>query len=94
MARRDIASKLKYFACQAGQGMTEYIIIVAVIAIASIAVYTFYGDDLRYQTSAATEALAGMDGSAETSHAQNHALAAKMDADVGKGMDNFSNTSH
>lgn len=43
----------------AGQGMTEYIIIVALIAIAAIAVYTAFGDIVRGQTSVAAAALSG-----------------------------------
>jgi type IV pilus assembly protein PilA len=51
-------SRLKY---SAGQGMTEYIIIVALIAIAAIGVYTAFGDIVRGQTSVAAAALAGND---------------------------------
>ena len=47
---------------QLGQGMTEYIIIVALIAIAAIAVYGFFGDTVRNQVSAMTQELAGQDG--------------------------------
>ncbi|MCP5359522.1 MAG: hypothetical protein R3E75_02805 [Steroidobacteraceae bacterium] len=43
----------------AGQGMTEYIIIVALIAVAAIGVYTALGDIVRGQTSVAAAALAG-----------------------------------
>ncbi|HNR21719.1 MAG TPA: hypothetical protein PKL49_01710 [Steroidobacteraceae bacterium] len=42
-----------------GQGMTEYIIIVALIAVAAIGVYTAFGDIVRGQTSVAASALAG-----------------------------------
>ena len=35
---------------QLGQGMTEYIIIVALIAIAAIGVYSFFGQTTRQQT--------------------------------------------
>lgn len=34
-----------------GQGMTEYIIIVALIAVAAIGVYSAFGDIVRGQTS-------------------------------------------
>jgi Tfp pilus assembly protein PilE len=44
---------------QLGQGMTEYIIIVALIAIGAIAVYTAFGDVVRGQTSVAAAALSG-----------------------------------
>lgn len=45
----------------AGQGMTEYIIIVALIAIAAIGVYSAFGDIVRGQTSVAAAALSGDD---------------------------------
>lgn len=47
---------------QCGQGMTEYIIIVALIAIAAIAVYSFFGDTIRGQMGAMTQELAGQQG--------------------------------
>jgi pilus assembly protein Flp/PilA len=42
-----------------GQGMTEYIIIVALIAIAAIGVITLFGDNIRKLFGAAGTALAG-----------------------------------
>lgn len=42
-----------------GQGMTEYIIIVALIAIAAIGVITLFGDNLRKLFGAAADATAG-----------------------------------
>ncbi|MBE2248548.1 MAG: hypothetical protein IAE78_03290 [Myxococcus sp.] len=42
-----------------GQGMTEYIIIVALIAIAAIGVITLFGDNLRKLFGAASNAIAG-----------------------------------
>ncbi|HPF27289.1 MAG TPA: hypothetical protein P5528_16780 [Steroidobacteraceae bacterium] len=44
---------------QRGQGMTEYIIIVALIAIAAIGIYQAFGDIVRGQTSIAASSLAG-----------------------------------
>jgi Flp pilus assembly pilin Flp len=44
---------------QRGQGMTEYIIIVALIAIAAIAVVTLFGDNIRALFAASNDALAG-----------------------------------
>ena len=44
---------------QLGQGMTEYIIIVALIAIAGIAIFTLFGDVIREQMGIMTEELAG-----------------------------------
>jgi len=42
-----------------GQGMTEYIIIVALIAVAAIGVYSFFGKTVRNQTAAMAAALGG-----------------------------------
>ena len=42
-----------------GQGMTEYIIIVALIAIAAIGVITLFGDNIRKLFGGSANALAG-----------------------------------
>jgi Flp pilus assembly pilin Flp len=42
-----------------GQGMTEYIIIVALIAVAAIGVVTIFGNDIKALFTASTNALAG-----------------------------------
>jgi Flp pilus assembly pilin Flp len=44
---------------QQGQGMTEYIIVVALIAIAAIGVYTAFGKTVRGQMAVTAQALAG-----------------------------------
>jgi Flp pilus assembly pilin Flp len=47
---------------QFGQGMTEYIIIVALIAIAAITVYNIFGDTVRGQVGDMAAELGGADG--------------------------------
>lgn len=42
-----------------GQGMTEYIIIVALIAIAAIGVITLFGDNIRRLFGMSADALGG-----------------------------------
>ncbi|MBN2693477.1 Flp family type IVb pilin [bacterium] len=42
-----------------GQGMTEYIIIVALIGIAAIGVVTFFGDNIRDLFTTSNNALSG-----------------------------------
>jgi Flp pilus assembly pilin Flp len=42
-----------------GQGMTEYVIIVALIAIAAIGVITLFGDNIRKLFGASAAALSG-----------------------------------
>jgi len=44
---------------QSGQGMSEYLIIVALIAIAAIGVVTVFGRDIRELFSGTTDSLAG-----------------------------------
>lgn len=50
---RKIRSRAK------GQGMTEYIIIVALVAIAAIGVVTLFGDNIRALFGASADALHG-----------------------------------
>ena len=64
---------MKKFAKQLGQGMTEYIIIVALIAITAIAAYGFFGDTLRSQLGGMAEELSGKDGTAAKTQAQSAA---------------------
>lgn len=54
-----LTKKNKTLAKKRGQGMTEYIIIVALIAIAAIGVITLFGDNVRAIFGASTEALNG-----------------------------------
>lgn len=79
---------MKKYLRQLGQGMTEYIIIVALIAIAAIAVYSFFGDTLRSQTGAITKELSGQSGADQTAAAQDAASAA-ADQSEHKGLQNF-----
>ena len=44
-----------------GQGMTEYIVIVALVAIASIGVVTMFGNQVRELFAAATGRIQGKD---------------------------------
>jgi len=50
---------LKKLRTRRGQGMTEYIIIVALIAIAAIGVITLFGNNIRRLFGASADALAG-----------------------------------
>jgi Flp pilus assembly pilin Flp len=51
-----------------GQGMTEYIIIVALIAIGAIGTYSYFGKTVRNQTAAMAAGLGGDDGKAKTAN--------------------------
>ena len=74
---------------QRGQGMTEYIIIVALIAIAAIAVYQYFGNTVRNQTAAVANELAGNDGTAAKTAAQTAATTAATEANTRRNLDTF-----
>ncbi len=46
---------------KSGQGMVEYIIIVAVIALAAIAIFGIFGDTIREKMGGAVKELGGKD---------------------------------
>ena len=74
---------------QRGQGMTEYIIIVALIAIAAIAVYQFFGSTVRSQTAAIAQELAGADGSGAKDAAQAAATSAAAAGAEKRNLDTY-----
>jgi type IV pilus assembly protein PilA len=74
---------------QRGQGMTEYIIIVALIAIAAIAVYQLFGNTVRNQTAAIAQELAGNDGTAARTAAGANAAQAATEANTTRNLTTF-----
>jgi hypothetical protein len=81
---------------QLGQGMTEYIIIVALVAIGAIGVYNLFGKTVRDQTSAMACGLAGNQAcSTQQSNTANttDATGAVQEADAAQGLQNFGQNS-
>jgi Flp pilus assembly pilin Flp len=74
---------------QAGQGMTEYIIIVALIAVAAIGVYTAFGKTVRGQMAVTAQSLAGKSASTARSVANAGASDAQGQADRNIKLDNY-----
>jgi len=77
-----------------GQGMTEYIIIVALIAIAAVGVYNLFGKTVRNQMAGVASGLAGQQTEAgqAISAAKKAAGEAKTDADATRGLASFANS--
>ncbi|MEJ2061292.1 MAG: pilus assembly protein [Gammaproteobacteria bacterium] len=73
---------------QFGQGMTEYIIIVALIALAAIAVYGFFGKTLRNQVAGMSQELAGQKNTG-TSAASSSAGSAASSANKSQGLKDY-----
>ncbi len=71
-----LRSRQRAKAFQRGQGMTEYIIIVALIAVAAIGVYQFFGQVVRSQTAAIADEVGGVTGAASMKNASDAATAA------------------
>jgi Flp pilus assembly pilin Flp len=74
-----------------GQGMTEYIIIVALIAVAAIGTYNYLGRTLRNQTGAIAAGLAGdqPNATAAMDSAKKAGGNAQKEAATSKGLQNF-----
>ena len=61
---------------QRGQGMTEYIVIVALVAVAAIATYQFFGQTVRNQTASIAQEIAGNQNTAQAQAITNSTAAA------------------
>lgn len=80
---------MRLFRNEKGQGMTEYIIIVALIAIAAIAAFSYFGKTVRSQTGAISQELAGGDGTAAQGDAEKAASAAQAEGETGKSLKTY-----
>lgn len=77
---------------QSGQGMTEYIIIVALIAIAAITVFAFFGDVVRNQVAGMASELSGKSATENIDAAGAASHEARVDAQYEKGMNDYDNS--
>jgi pilus assembly protein Flp/PilA len=74
---------------QRGQGMMEYIIIVALIAIAAIGVYSMFGKTVRNQSAGLAKELSGKDATTAISNAATSSDSAQTRGDTTKGMSEY-----
>jgi Tfp pilus assembly protein FimT len=74
---------------QRGQGMTEYIIIVALIAIAAIGSFMYFGNTARQQIAGMATELSGQDGGAQRAAAQAQAAQATAQANKQSGLGQY-----
>ena len=73
----------KFRGTRKGQAMTEYIIIVAIVAIASIAVVTIFGKQIRAMFAAAALQLSGDDAAQTTDQTSG------VDAEIGRDINDW-----
>ncbi len=74
---------------QRGQGMTEYIIIVALIAIAAIAAFSYFGQSVRSQTAGMALEIAGQSSDKAVEKAQSAANSAIEQGSAKKGLADY-----
>jgi len=76
---------------QSGQGMTEYIIIVALIAVAAIAVTQLFGTTVRTQMGAIASEVGGNDAQAVVTRAKDAGSAAATTAQTKRSLSTYGN---
>lgn len=76
---------------QRGQGMTEYIVIVALIGVAAIGVYQLFGNTIRNQTAAMAQEISGQNGNAARAAAQGQAGLAAAEGATQRNLNNYTN---
>jgi Flp pilus assembly pilin Flp len=87
--KTNIARQSKRLSRQLGQGMTEYIIIVALIAVAAIGVYSMFGQTIRGQVAGLAGEVAGTGAAGGKAAAKSSAESATKKAEEGKGMSSY-----
>jgi len=76
---------------QRGQGMTEYIVIVALIAVAAIAVYQFFGQTIRSQTAGIALEISGQSATTAIQQSRTAADSALSEGTKKKGLGSYQN---
>ena len=74
---------------QRGQGMTEYIVIVALVAVAAIGVYSLLGQTIRNQTAGLALEIAGQDAAPALTNATTSSGTARDNAALNKSLSTY-----
>ncbi|MET0378893.1 MAG: pilus assembly protein [Spongiibacteraceae bacterium] len=74
---------------QLGQGMTEYIIIVALIAVAAIGTFKMFGQTIRNQVAGLAQEVSGQNGGDAKDAAQSAADQAASEANVDRNLGSY-----
>lgn len=88
LVRRSISTR------PTGQGMTEYIIVVAVVAVAAIGVYSMLGQTIRNQTAGIAQEISGNDAGSALNAASSSAASARTQANTRKDLKNYNQDNH
>lgn len=79
----------KGFVRQRGQGMSEYIIITALVAVAGIGLFAAFGDTLQSQMASMSQEMSGQSGSQDIQSAQSSANTARTRAAQADSLANY-----
>jgi hypothetical protein len=74
---------------QLGQGMSEYIIITALVAVAGIGLFAAFGDTLSHQMAAMSQEMAGQAGDTNVTAAATSAGEANTRANQSETLSNY-----
>ncbi|AHX14201.1 pilus assembly protein [Dyella jiangningensis] len=89
--KRQSNRNTSYRIRQRGQGMTEYIIITALIAIAAIAAVTYFGGTARAQIGGMARELSGQSATQDISRAGNQGNKAHSEGTKDKTLKSYNN---
>jgi hypothetical protein len=82
-------SQRKFRSRQFGQGMSEYIIITALVAVAGIGLFAAFGDVLQNQMAGLSREMAGQSAAQDVTRAQGSATAARNRAAQTENLSNY-----
>jgi hypothetical protein len=74
---------------QRGQGMSEYIIITALVAVAGIGLFAAFGDTLQNQIAGMSQEMAGKSGATDITNANTTATRARTRAAQADSLSNY-----
>ncbi|MEW6021116.1 MAG: Flp family type IVb pilin [Pseudomonadota bacterium] len=77
---------MKFIRQQQGQGMMEYVIIVALIAVAAIGIYSAFGQTLRIQTAGMAQEVSGQKAATDEAEKAANASAGRANDPKKQGM--------
>ncbi len=80
---------LIHFRNQQGQGMTEYIVILALVVVSAIGVYSLLGKTVRNQVAGVAQEIAGQSSKPQLQEAKKAAKDASNTAKKDYGLNNY-----
>lgn len=86
---KSITGRVKNMRRQVGQGMAEYIIIVALVAVAGLATWELVGSSIGQSAAGVASAIAGTNATEIRDEAKKTAVAAKDKANDRENLGNY-----